>query len=69
VCKRVEGVEVYWTGTNQHGAPRFDVFWAGAFKFRTPAEGHAACNTHRGLANSEDWRVVRLRDRSERTHA
>ena len=56
----VDGAMEYWTGRQgEKGGPSRTPFKSDAYHFRTAEAARECANTHRGLRNSEEWRVVR----------
>jgi len=49
------------------GELKTTAYWSEAQKFATPREAYRACETHDQLARSDEWRVVKIHARSERT--
>lgn len=68
VLSRAEGdVEVFFIGADQRGGVRWSVFWADAAKFTSARAAYECATTHPGLRNSDEWRVIEITDRCERT--
>lgn len=68
VLTRHEGdVEVFFIGSDRYGRVRWSVFWADAAKFTSARAAYECATTHPGLRNSDEWRVIEITDRCERT--
>lgn len=67
VAAQVNGERIYWRGFSAVGELKTTAYWSEAQKFATPREAYRACETHDQLARSDEWRVVKIHARSERT--
>jgi hypothetical protein len=55
----VKGVTEYWTGRQgPNGGPQRTLWKADAFHFPTAEAAYVCADTHQGLKNSEEWKVV-----------
>lgn len=66
LAKNVDGEDVYFVRTNSYGRVRWSPFWSEAAHFSSARSAYECAQTHRGLRDSEEWRVVAVTPRCER---
>lgn len=55
----VEGSREYWNGRQgEKGGPSRTPFKSDAYHFRTAEAARECANTHKGLRDSDEWKVV-----------
>lgn len=69
LAREIDGADVYFVRANAHGRARWSPFWSEAAHFSTARAAYECAQTHRGLCNSDEWRVVAITPRCERTEA
>ncbi len=67
LSRKQDGEDIYFIAPNQYGRVRWSPFWSEAAHFSTARSAYECAQTHKGLKDSDEWRVVAVKPRCERT--